>query len=55
MAESLNIWLTKFVGEVVNRSVERYPREHFTSLWYQSTSTEYEWRRQLLHLSKERQ
>ncbi len=24
-AESLNIWLTKFVGEVVNRSGERYP------------------------------
>ena len=24
-AESLNIWLTKFVGEVVNRSCEWYP------------------------------
>ena len=24
-AESLNMWLTKFVGEVVNRSGERYP------------------------------
>ena len=24
-AESLNVWLTKFVGEVVNRDVERYP------------------------------
>jgi hypothetical protein len=24
-AESLSIWLTKFVGEVVNRSVEMYP------------------------------
>ena len=24
-AESLNIWLTKFVGEVVNRDGDRYP------------------------------